>query len=73
MYLLILFDLFTKGSNLINLKKNSLDPSFLCKDLTFVLNLIGIFGILTKPSVKALKYKPVPPTKIGTFFYFLIQ
>ena len=30
-----------------------------------------MLGILTNPSVKALKYSPVPPTKIGVFFLFL--
>ena len=34
---------------------------------------MGVFGILTNPSVKALKYNPVPPTKIGIFFLFLIS
>ena len=58
---------------LINFKKNFFDPIFLCKDLILSLNLIGIFGILTKPSVKALKYKPVPPTRMGFFFLFLIS
>ena len=56
-----------------SVKKNFSPPIFLYKDLTFSLNLIGIFGMLTKPSVKVLKYKPVPPTKIGTFFLFLIS
>ena len=37
------------------------------------LYLIGMLGILTNPSVKALKYNPVPPTKIGIFFLFLIS
>ena len=37
----------------------------------FFLYLIGILGILTNPSVKALKYNPVPPTKIGIFFLSL--
>ena len=37
---------------------------------TYRKNFNEIFGILTKPSVKALKYKPVPPTRIGVFFLF---
>ena len=41
--------------------------------LPFTLLTIGIFGILTRPSVKALKYRPVPPTRIGIFFLFLIS
>ena len=41
-----------------------------CKTLILFLDRTGILGILTKPSVKALKYKPVPPTKIGIFFLF---
>ena len=59
------------GSNLINFKKKFFDPIFVCKSLIFDLNRIGIFGIFTKPSVKALKYNPVPPTRIGFFFFFL--
>ena len=38
-----------------------------------ILTGIGILGILTKPSVRALKYKPVPPTTMGTFFLLLIS
>ena len=36
-----------------------------------IIIVLGIFGILTKPSVKALKYRPVPPTSIGVFLIFL--
>ena len=64
--------LLTNGSNLINFLKKSFCPAFFCRFLILFLNLIGIFGILTKPSVKALKYKPVPPTIIGILFFFLI-
>ena len=32
----------------------------------------GISGILASPSVKALKYNPVPPTMIGRFLVFKI-
>ena len=60
----------TEGSIFTNFEKKSLDPISLCKALTLFLKFKGIFGMLTKPSVKALKYKPVPPTKIGTFFLF---
>ena len=45
----------------------------LCKFLILFLKLVGTFGILTKPSVRALKYRPVPPTIIGLFFFFLIK
>ena len=47
--------ILTSGSNLISFKKNCLDPIFLCKDLILFRNLIGILGILTNPSVNALK------------------
>jgi hypothetical protein len=32
-----------------------------------------MLGIFTSPSVNALKYKPVPPTRIGVFFLFFIS
>ncbi len=38
----------------------------------FDLTRIGIFGIFAKPSVRALKYNPVPPTRMGIFFLFFI-
>ena len=44
-----------------------------CKNLILFRNFKGILVISTKPSVNALKYKPVPPTKIGIFFLFLIS
>ena len=64
---------FDIGSSLINSKKNFFVPIFLCNNLIFDLNRIGIFGIFTKPSVIALKYNPVPPTRIGIFFLFFIS
>ena len=45
--------------------QNFFCPIFLCNSLISVLKLFGISGISTKPSIKALKYKPVPPTRIG--------
>ena len=56
-----------------SVKKNFFVPIFLCNNLIFDLNRIGIFGIFTKPSVIALKYNPVPPTRIGVFFLFFIS
>ena len=41
------------------------------KSSYFFLNCTGIFGKFTKPSVRALKYNPVPPTKIGILPLFL--
>ena len=64
---------FDTGSNFTNFEKNFFTPSFLCKDLIFDLIRIGILGIFTRPSVMALKYNPVPPTRIGIFFLFLIS
>ena len=38
-----------------------------------VIIIFGIDLILTNPSVNALKYKPVPPTKIGICFFYSIN
>ena len=35
------------------------------------LKLKGILGIFAIPQTKLLKYNPVPPTTIGTLFFFL--
>ena len=62
---------FSTGSWLKLANKNILD----IKKRNKVPILVGGTGLyfkaLTKPSVKALKYKPVPPTRIGVFFLFL--
>ena len=46
---------FATGSNLINLEKKFLGPIFWCRDRIFFLTFNGILGIITNPSVKALK------------------
>ena len=50
--------------------KGNLGPSFLNKALTLFLVLRSISGILLIPLVIVLKYRPVPPTIIGIFFFF---
>ena len=48
-------------------------PNFLNKFLTFVLVFGSMSGILLIPLVIVLKYKPVPPTIIGSFLYYFVQ